>query len=221
MSSGASTQPTTNTNNALSRMSRLLPGKKEQEETEQFITMVRQAAALLNAGRNVQTIWDELAEQYQPCVSPPKATPQLKQPACCFHHGLAHQRINILLGQRLLAGATGPGPQRYWEELSGCLSLAQDTGMPLAQLLERLADALDSGEDAEQARQSAAAGPKSTATLLGFLPIAGLGLSWMMGTTVFDLLATPAGWLLLSIGLTLALGGRFWSSTMIKQANEI
>src|SRR5699024_2357400 len=58
------------------------------------------------------------------------------------------------------------------------------TGISLSQILYRLADALEAGEDAHQARQAASAGPKATANLLAWLPVAGIGLAHMLGASI-------------------------------------
>lgn len=191
--------------------------RRHAAEAETFINLLRQAAALLSAGRPVHSVWAELAPLHRACTN----QLPIENPQCCIHHVLRAQHANLLLGRPLFAATTGPGDGQYWQQLSGCLRLCARTGMPVAVVLSRLADALDAGEDAHQARQSAAAGPRSTARLLSWLPAAGLGLSAILGTTVFDLLTHPAGWALLIVGLGLAIGGRLWSNRMIRSAEEV
>lgn len=186
-------------------------------DTEAFIGMVRQAAALLSAGRSVHSVWQELADLHQPCSRDAHAG---AGESCCLHHVLRRQNAALLRGTALFEDVTGPGPAEHWAQLAGCLRLCSVTGMPVALVLTRLADALDAGEDAHQAREAAAAGPKSTAQLLGWLPAAGLGMSAMLGTTVFDLLVHPAGWALLGVGVGLAVAGRRWTASMIRSTQE-
>lgn len=185
--------------------------------TETFIGMLRQASALLSAGRSVHTVWQELADLHEPC---PRPAGTEAGESCCLHHVLRRQNSALLRGTALFDDVTGPGPAEHWAQLGGCLRLCSVTGMPVALVLTRLADALDAGEDAHQARIAAAAGPKSTAQLLGWLPAAGLGMSAMLGTTVFDLLAHPAGWALLGVGAGLAVAGRRWTASMIRSTQE-
>ena len=92
--------------------------------------------------------------------------------------------------------------------------------MSLATILYRLADALEAGEDAHQAREAASAGPRATASLLAWLPVAGIGLAHMLGASLEELLTTPSGWILLVSGAGLAVIGRRWSARMIRTAQE-
>jgi tight adherence protein B len=92
--------------------------------------------------------------------------------------------------------------------------------VPLAGLLERLADALEDGQDAHQAREAASAGPKSTARLLGLLPVAGLGLAALVGAPPTDLLTGPLGWLVVGTGVALAVVGHLWTRTLVRRAEE-
>lgn len=192
-------------------------------DTEAFIGMLRQAAALLSAGRAVHTVWQELASLHEPCDRDPLTatnTATTTATSCCLHHVLRAQTAAVLRGTALFEGVTGPGTPEHWGQLAGSLRLCAATGMPVALVLSRLADAVDAGEDAHQAREAAAAGPRSTAQLLGWLPAAGLGMSAMLGTTVFDLLAHPAGWALLGVGIGLAVAGRRWTTSMIRSTQE-
>src|SRR5699024_9474953 len=113
---------------------------------------------------------------------------------------------------------TRPGHHNGWQQLSATLTLAQDTGISLSQVLYRLADALEAGEDANQGRQAASAGPKATTNLLAWLAVAGDGLAHMLGASIPQLLTTPTGWVILSTGAALAIAGRRWTSRMMETA---
>src|SRR5699024_3411115 len=65
--------------------------------------------------------------------------------------------------------------------LSTALAVCERTGAPTTVMLEHLAEALRDLHDAEQARRSAFAGPRSTARILLVLPLAGLGLGVLLG----------------------------------------
>lgn len=188
-------------------------------DTEAFIGMLRQAAALLTAGRSMHTVWQEIAATHEPCARS-EGNPTMDVEGCCLHHVLRAQHAAVLRGTPLFEQVIGPGEPEHWTQLAGCLRLCSATGMPVALVLTRLADALDAGEDAHQAREAAAAGPRSTAQLLGWLPAAGLGMSAMLGTTVFDLLVHPAGWALLVVGVGFAVAGRRWTTSMIRSTQE-
>lgn len=192
--------------------------RRAAQEHAEFITVIRQAAALLSAGRPLTQLWPEVAQAHAPCSAPPQ--PDAQDPTCCMHHVLVTQHSTALLGEPYFAHITAPSDPAGWLQLSATLSLAQDTGMSLATILYRLADALEAGEDAHQAREAASAGPRATASLLAWLPVAGLGLAHMLGASLGELVTTPTGWVLLILGTGLALLGRRWSTRMIRTAQE-
>lgn len=190
--------------------------RRAHQEHAAFIRLIRQAAALLAAGRPLQSIWSELAAAYQGCQA--VTVPDIADPGCCLHHVLRCQDTAGLLQEPYFAGITAPGRPADWQQLSATLALAEYTGMPLASVLNRLADALEAGEDADQARQAASAGPKATARLLAWLPVAGLGIAHLLGASLTELLSTPTGWVLALSGVALAVIGRAWSQRMIRTA---
>ncbi|HEY4558364.1 MAG TPA: hypothetical protein VIG82_09265 [Enteractinococcus sp.] len=205
--------------NPFKALTKLLTAKRRAtQQHAEFIKVIRQAAALLAAGRPLTQLWPEVAEAHAPCNIAP--VPHEPDPQCCMHHVLVVQRSAAMLGQPYFASTTAPGSAQDWQQLSATLTLAQATGMSLADILYRLADALEAGEDAHQARQAASAGPKATANLLAWLPVAGLGLAHMLGASMGELLTSLTGWLLLSGGALLAILGRVWTTRMIRTAHE-
>ncbi|MDN6457519.1 MAG: hypothetical protein L0K38_10775 [Yaniella sp.] len=198
---------------------RLITAKRRAAQHHaEFIRMIRQAAALLSAGRALSQLWPEVAQAHQPCSWKP--APEDPDPGCCIHHVVNRQHAVSLLNQPYFAQVTGPGQTNAWQQLAATLTLAQHTGMSLSQVLYRLADALEAGEDAQQAREAASAGPKSTANLLAWLPVAGLGLAHMLGASIGQLLTSGTGWILLISGAALAAVGRIWTRRMMKTAEE-
>lgn len=198
---------------------RLITAKRRAAQHHaEFIRMIRQAAALLSAGRALSQLWPEVAQAHQPCSWEP--APEDPDPGCCIHHVLNRQHAASLLNQPYFAQVSGPGQTNDWQQLAATLTLAQHTGMSLSQVLYRLADALEAGEDAQQAREAASAGPKSTANLLAWLPVAGLGLAHMLGASIDQLLTSGTGWILLISGAALAAVGRIWTRRMMKTAEE-
>src|SRR5699024_10719952 len=134
------------------------------------------------------------------------------------HHVLIAQQSAAMLQQPYFVDVTRPGHHNGWQQLSATLTLAQHTGISLSQILYRLADALEAGVDAHQARQAASAGPQAPANLLAWLPVAGVGLVDMLGASVPHVLTTPTGWVILSTGAALAIAGRRWTSRMMETA---
>src|SRR5699024_6316038 len=109
-----------------------------------------------------------------------------------------------MLQQPYFFDVTRPGHHNEWQQPPATLTLAQHTDISLSQILYRLTDALEAGEDAHQARQAASAGPIATANLLAWLPVAGIGLAHMLGASIPQLLTTPTGWVILRTGAALA-----------------
>ncbi|WP_040894598.1 type II secretion system F family protein [Yaniella halotolerans] len=192
--------------------------RRAAQHHAEFIRVIRQAAALLSAGRALSQLWPEVAQAHQPCSGQPAL--EDVDPRCCMHHVLNRQHAASLLNQPYFAQVTGPGQARDWQQLAATLTLAQHTGMSLSEVLYRLADALEAGEDAQQARDAASAGPKSTANLLAWLPVAGVGLAHMLGASIGQLLTSVTGWLLVVSGVVLAVIGRVWTRRMMKTAEE-
>ena len=192
--------------------------RRAAQHHAEFIRVIRQAAALLSAGRALSQLWPELAQAHKSCARKP--APEDADPGCCVHHVLNRQHAASLLNQPYFGQITGPGQARDWQQLAATLTLARHTGMSLSQVLYRLADALEAGEDAQQARDAASAGPKSTANLLAWLPVAGLGLAHMLGASLSQLLTSGTGWMLVLSGAALAVLGRIWTRCMMSTAEE-
>lgn len=189
--------------------------RRRERDAEAFISLLRRAAALLQAGRRPERIWAELAGLYTGCRAVIE-TPT----ACCLYHALVEADVEVLLGEPPFAGVRGPGEGRHWRQLAGCLEVSRHAGIPLAGLMDRLADALEEGQDAQQAREAAAAGPRSTARLLGFLPLAGIGMSAALGASPADLLSGPVGWSVVVTGGGLAVVGHLWTRALIRRSES-
>lgn len=107
-------------------------------------------------------------------------------------------------------------------ELALCWEVSERTGAPLAALLGGLADALEAELDAEAARGTALAGPRSTVRILTWLPVLGIGLGMLMGVDPLRaLLTTPWGLAALVAGAVLTGLGRVWTRTLIARAEAV
>ncbi|MFW0109153.1 type II secretion system F family protein [Rothia sp. P13129] len=106
-------------------------------------------------------------------------------------------------------------------ELISCWYIAEKTGAPIAQAIERLARFYEREIDLDQSRRSAMAAPQTTGTILSWLPALGLTLGALMGAKPIEILTQTWGGVLLSLmGLWLALAGRLWTSKLIAQAQK-
>lgn len=97
--------------------------------------------------------------------------------------------------------------------------LAAETGAPLVMVLERVAAGLAADLDAAGRRAAALAGPRATARLLAWLPVAGLGLGLALGADpVGVLLDGQVGTMLLLLGGLCTAAGMRWSSALVARA---
>lgn len=106
-------------------------------------------------------------------------------------------------------------------ELAACWQVAERTGAPLAQVLERYARYLENDIDLGQQREAAMSGPKATGRILSWLPLLGLGLGILMGTDPLGVLfGSLAGALIGLAGLGLALAGSRWTAGLTRTAER-
>ncbi|MBQ1443051.1 MAG: type II secretion system F family protein [Renibacterium sp.] len=107
-------------------------------------------------------------------------------------------------------------------EFAACLELAARNGVPMAEVLERLAGHLDSAAEVRGLQRIAMAGPSATAALLGWLPLLGLASGYLMGLDPLGvLMSSPLGWAALIAGGGLLLLGRFWMSALLRSAGTV
>lgn len=112
-------------------------------------------------------------------------------------------------------------PGSAGEGLRAAVALARRAGTPLADVLDGLAQELEAARDAESARNAALAGPAMSATVMAWLPLAGVGLSAVVDPSSAALLvATPLGWALLATAAMLTLAGRAWMASMMRRARR-
>ncbi|SCG46634.1 hypothetical protein GA0070613_1486 [Micromonospora inositola] len=106
-------------------------------------------------------------------------------------------------------------PERVAELARAAVRLADRTGAPLAELLERIeadARAADRGLAAAAAQ---AAGARATAWLLAALPLGGIGLGYAIGVDpVAVLLRTPVGGASAVAAVALQIGGLLWAERL-------
>ncbi|GHJ57070.1 hypothetical protein Nm8I071_63770 [Nonomuraea sp. TT08I-71] len=111
--------------------------------------------------------------------------------------------------------AIADGPRRVARLARAAVRLADRTGAPLAELLERVeadARAADRGLAAAAAQ---AAGARATAWLLAGLPLGGIGLGYAIGVDpVAVLLHTPVGGGSAVAAVALQIGGLIWAERL-------
>ena len=198
-----------------------------EEETEVLIGVLRRWAALVAAGLTEEQAWRETACTLPACGSEPGEAGA----ACCAHHH-ARRRAEALAwdvpaahaptGEAARRGGTLPWrtPARDpgWALVDAALAAGARAGAAPAAVARRLAHSLEADVDAARARRSAAAGPGATSRLLQWLPLGGLGLAWLLGTSPGDLVRSPFGAVVAAVGLLFWLAGRSWTRLLLRAA---
>ena len=122
-------------------------------------------------------------------------------------------------------GAPDLGASPVAREARVAARLAHQAGVPLADVLDELARVERSRSSARLRRETALAGPRASAQMLAWLPVAGLTLGALVEPgTVKLLAATPVGWALLGASGALMWLGRTWMRSLVRvaaQAGEV
>lgn len=181
----------------------------EERQRLRFLEAVRRWAALLRTGLDEGQAWRLVAAREEVCRRPGEG--------CCLGHALRELAAAAELGApaRRVPGPAGLGD---WGTLLGLLEVSRASGAAPAETAERFADATAAELDAERARRTSAAGPRSTVTLLRWMPLGGLGLAWLLGAGPDSLLGDPLGWLVLTAGLLFAVAGHVWAQSLLRAA---
>ncbi|MFL1378260.1 MULTISPECIES: type II secretion system F family protein [unclassified Nocardiopsis] len=103
--------------------------------------------------------------------------------------------------------------------LAVCWEVASDTGAGLADVVAALAAELTAQEEVRAEIAARTGGPKTTAIVLGALPVVALLLSaGLGGSPLVFLFTTPLGLLCLMLGVLLNLTGLWWISRLVRAA---
>lgn len=217
-----------------------IPRRRSRADALPLTVLVQQLSALLRGGRSTSRLWEELwmvhgARDRRLGSSHPEVLKaqgndtRLPKLSSGSLQVLAAARAASTIGTSVaeairtssakeLQGGN-PAERRIWGELATCLDVAEASGCPLADVLTRFAAQLEAEDDAEDARQTALAGPKATVRLLTWLPVFGLGLGMLLGVDpVGVLLANGVGLAALAAGGVLTVTGRIWSSRLVHAA---
>jgi tight adherence protein B len=111
-----------------------------------------------------------------------------------------------------LAGLDPASPDPLLARVRAAVRLAERTGAPLAEALERIEADARSTARARSAAAAQAAGSRATAWLLAALPVGGIGLGYAIGADPLTvLLRTPIGAACAFGAVTLQLTGLAWA----------
>jgi len=103
------------------------------------------------------------------------------------------------------------------QRLHWCLQISQQSGASLAEVLERLAEDLESALVAQQSFDAAMAGPRATTKLLTWLPLVGFCFGLLVGIDVIGtLISSWAAQLSVGIGAALWIANRVWCQRLMR-----
>lgn len=209
-------------------------GTRVAAEERAVAQLATRAAALLGGGVPAASLWALLAAEDADARAAPTKRWRLRRPAAPTPGPAVRIRARLDAGAavgeaiaaqaeaagRAWARVRGPGqpgePGAAWRVLAAAWSLADRTGAPLAGLLRDLAESLQSGVELGQLRDTALAGPRSSARLVLTLPAIGLGFGSLLGTQPLAVLVgSGAGLALLATGLILVVFAVLWSRRLL------
>lgn len=123
----------------------------------------------------------------------------------------------VMAGRAATAKEAGGSGDRLADLASAARRLADRTGAPLADLLDRIEADARAADRARAAAAAQAAGARATAMLLAALPAAGIGLGYGMGADPLEvLLRTPLGGACAVAAMVLQIGGLAWSQRLAR-----
>lgn len=112
-----------------------------------------------------------------------------------------------------------PGTDHVAAAVRAACALAHRTGAPLSSVLDVIISHATEYLEARSAVAIAMAGPRMSATVLQWLPAAGLGLAAIIDPRAVRLLiTTPVGWMLVVIAAGLTAAGRRWMAGQMRRA---
>jgi tight adherence protein B len=122
------------------------------------------------------------------------------------------------VGGAVAAAATAGGDAaRVTRRLAAAVHLAESSGAPLADVLDRLDTHLRAVDRVRAGAAAQAAGARASATLLAALPVAGVGLGAAVGADSWRvLLHTPIGAACLAGAAVLQLIGMAWTVRLVR-----
>lgn len=182
--------------------------------------LLTEVAARLRAGADVESAWGRTLERVGLAHRPGERL--------VGDDGVPHTLLDLASGSPAAARWTVHGGRRPVRAAEGALPgaivacrLTHEIGAPLADVLDRCATGIAEAGHARTARAVALAGPRSTARLLGWLPLLGLALGAAVGADpVAVLLDGGLGTLCLILGTAFVAAGRWWVAALDRAAQH-
>jgi tight adherence protein B len=119
----------------------------------------------------------------------------------------------------IVSTARGGHAEHEFAEVAHAWVLAQQHGLPLADVLAAVAQDLDQRARFARQTQAKMAGPRASAAVLAVLPVGGIVLGEAIGANPLHILATTGlGQVVLVIGVALVCAGVLWSARLTHHA---
>lgn len=173
---------------------------------EVLLAILAGVAARLSAGVAPEQVWDELPGLGRRSISNraglAEALWRELPPPAGWHAAATQQVLERAIGQVVAAD-----------------DLARTRGMSLARLLARVQSGLETELELHTAQVAALTPARTSARLLQWLPVLGLGLGALLGfNPVAVLLGSGVGRTCLLGAAVCVLAGRFWSKKLLRRA---
>ncbi|MGV8976813.1 MAG: type II secretion system F family protein [Cellulomonas sp.] len=191
-----------------------------------FAGAITAVGSALRSGQPPASAWRAVLG----CAVGPDGVPTVDDLLAATHEPAAGRlgaRAGAVMARVPFISAARPGspsPQRAAlerraEAVVAAGRLAATLGAPLAPVLDRVAESVVADDEVDGERRAALSGPRSTATLLGWLPLLGIGLGFALGADpVGVVLRGGAGTTSAVVGAALLLGGRRWTARLVSRA---
>lgn len=129
----------------------------------------------------------------------------------------ADLRAGLPINHALAAPGTGNDP--LWVRVTAASTVAEHTGAPLAEVIERIEADARSADRAQATAGAQLAGARATAWLLAGLPAGGIALGYAIGADPLAvLLHTPVGAACAVAAIALQLTGLAWANRLSRES---
>lgn len=191
----------------------VLPRKQpdlQAAELRESARVVRELASLLRSGQNLDTALEHLVLIERNAGSALQALTSLRL-----------RRGATWMVEQDPAGATDRHQRWLLTRLEWCVQISAESGAPLAQVLDHLADDLEATLETRRTFDVAMAGPRATTRLLTWLPVLGLLGAALFGIDILPTFSTtPVGQVALVLGVLLWLANRWWCRWLLDRCTR-
>lgn len=175
--------------------------RRPHRRTVDVATVVAEIAMRLDAGQDVTAAWRKALE----AGIGSRLSPRLSQ--------------RQLL--RVLRHHSAPESASAIDSLQAAMAFSMQQGAPLSHVLGRIVGSLHEANEAARQRRVALAGPRASARILAFLPLAGVGLGMIVGANPLTVYV-DGGWGTLSAlaGIIFMSVGYLWNQRLTRHAQR-